>query len=324
MITEHSTSKTQAQAFSFFAFAGNLGVLFGPLIGGSLADPARQYGGPFAQSRFFQHYPYALPAFMTGFVGLSAAVISALFIDETLEPKDTSFGKPTNPPMSTWELIRAPGVAMVLFLSNYILLLGMAYTAVVPVFAYTSVALGGYGFSPLLISGFLAVAGISQSLWTLVVFPPAQKRWGPGGVMRFCAWLWPLTFGLAPLCNTFLRWDWVAAFWVLAPALVVVGSGAAMQVTCVQLALNDISPSSAVLGTLNALLLAMVAGIRAVAPALFASLFATGVKHQILGGYLVFVILFFMAVGTIVAVGYLPEKAQGRPRKKRGEERSEA
>lgn len=33
MITENSTKKTQARAFSYFAFAGNLGIFTGPLIG---------------------------------------------------------------------------------------------------------------------------------------------------------------------------------------------------------------------------------------------------------------------------------------------------
>ena len=33
MITENSTPKTQARAFSFFAFASNLGIFLGPLIG---------------------------------------------------------------------------------------------------------------------------------------------------------------------------------------------------------------------------------------------------------------------------------------------------
>lgn len=33
MITEQSTPKTRARAFSFLAFTGNLGILIGPLIG---------------------------------------------------------------------------------------------------------------------------------------------------------------------------------------------------------------------------------------------------------------------------------------------------
>jgi len=46
-----------------------------------------------------------------------------------------------------------------------------------------------------------------------------------------------------------------------------------------QLALDDIAPSPATLGTLNGLALTLVSGVRAVAPALFASLFAMGVRH---------------------------------------------
>jgi hypothetical protein len=33
MISENSTKKTQAKAFSYFAFAGNLGIFAGPLLG---------------------------------------------------------------------------------------------------------------------------------------------------------------------------------------------------------------------------------------------------------------------------------------------------
>lgn len=38
MITENSTHKTQALAFSFFAFAGNIGIFLGPLIGTKSCD----------------------------------------------------------------------------------------------------------------------------------------------------------------------------------------------------------------------------------------------------------------------------------------------
>lgn len=33
MISENSTPKTQARAFSFFGFTGNLGIFLGPLLG---------------------------------------------------------------------------------------------------------------------------------------------------------------------------------------------------------------------------------------------------------------------------------------------------
>lgn len=36
MLSENSTKHTQARAFSFFAFASNMGIFVGPLIGTSL------------------------------------------------------------------------------------------------------------------------------------------------------------------------------------------------------------------------------------------------------------------------------------------------
>ena len=78
-----------------------------------------------------------------------------------------------------------------------------------------------------------------------------------------------------------------------------------------QLAVNNVSPSPAVLGTLNAVSLAMTSGIRAVAPGLFSSLFATGVRTQFIDGYLIWVVMITMTSILAVSLRYLPEKAKG-------------
>ena len=88
----------------------------------------------------------------------------------------------------------------------------------------------------------------------------------------------------------------------------------------VQLALNDIAPSHATLGTLNGIALAVGAGLRAIAPALFASIFAAGVKHQIFGGYLIWVVLILLASPLIVVLRWLPAKAEGKIKKRIQEE----
>lgn len=82
MISENSTPKTQARAFSLFAFSGNLGIFFGSFLGGALADPASQYPRVFGRIRFFQQYPYATPTVIVGIMGLSSAIIIALFLKE--------------------------------------------------------------------------------------------------------------------------------------------------------------------------------------------------------------------------------------------------
>lgn len=83
----------------------------------------------------------------------------------------------------------------------------------------------------------------------------------------------------------------------------------------VQLALNDIAPSHATLGTLNAIALTIVTATRGIAPALFASIYAFGLKTQIFGGYLIWVVLALLAIALIPVLRWLPAKAEGIIRK---------
>ncbi|KAI8625574.1 MFS general substrate transporter [Xylariaceae sp. FL1651] len=315
MITEHSTRSTQARAFSWFAFAGNLGIFIGPLIGGALADPVGLYPGVFKGIKFFEEYPYALSSFVVGSIGLTAVVTSALFIEETLhrETKNDNEAGPSTPrphPSSTWELLKAPGVGIVLYNYGHVMVLAMAYTAIVPVFWATRVGLGGLGFDPLRISLFMGLTGLSQAVWLLILFPPLQHRIGTNGVMRLCAVAYPFFMAVMPCLNAILRQDTPegnTAFWVLAPIILSIGPGVSMSFTAVQLALNDVSPSHETLGMLNALALTLMSGLRSFSPALFSSLFAIGARNQFFFGYLVWVILVILAIGFIISTRFLPE-----------------
>ncbi|KAK3329783.1 MFS general substrate transporter [Apodospora peruviana] len=336
MISEHSTSKTQARAFSWFSFTGNLGILFGPLIGGALADPAAQYPRFFKNVQFFVDYPYALPSFTVGCIGVSAVVVTALFAKETLKREnvigsisgDNNIGSSTGGdtggdvndvtklvstavPLSAWEIMKSPGVPIVLYTYGHVMLLAFAYTAIVPLFMFTPIDLGGFGFSPLQISLFIGLNGLAQAIWILLVFPPLQHRIGTNGVLRVCALAYPLFFAIMPSFSMLLREGSpasVRAFWVIAPAALCIGCGISMSFTAIQLALNDVSPSPAVLGTLNSLALSLVSGVRAFSPALFASLFAVSARNQwLLWGYSIWVLMVACAVGFTVVSRYLPD-----------------
>lgn len=318
MISEHSTSKTQARAFSWFAFAGHMGILVGPLIGGPLADPAHQFPSLFNNVQFFHDYPYALPNIAVGFFCIVVTVVAALFVTETLPKKTPSDGatessdpaaaKPAQ--LSTMQLLKSPGVAMVLYLYGHIMLIAFAYTAIIPVFWFTPVELGGYGLPPLHISLLMGVNGLAQALWTLVVFPPLQRRIGTSGVLRVCAVAGPFLYAGSPLFNVLLRLGGEGAervFWFTLPPALALGCGVCLAFTAVQLALNDVAPNPRILGTLNALALTEVSGIRAVSPALFTSLFAVGVRTQWVWGYFIWVVLAVIALIYTVASRYIPE-----------------
>jgi MFS family permease len=326
MVAEHSTTKTQARAFSWFAFSGNLGLFLGPLMGGALANPASQYPGIFGGIRFFEEYPYALSSLVVALVGATAAVSSACFVEETLVKRPTadSDGAETgsNAPiqrgeLSTWELLTSPGVSMVIYTYGHIMVLAFAYTAIIPVFWFTPVHLGGYAFTPLQISLMMGLNGAAQAAWLLLVFPPLQRRIGSNGVIRLCASAYPAFFILCPIGNVLLRKGTDAAitvFWVFVPVTLVIGCGVSMSFTAIQLALNDISPSLRVLGTLNALAMTGISCLRAFSPALFTSLFALGARTQLAGGYAIWIVMVLVSSGLSLAVKYLPEPKKAHKR----------
>jgi len=225
--------------------------------------------------------------------------------------------------MTTLEVIKAPGVAMVLAIYGGVMLTALANTAVSPVFMFTSVLRGGYGFSPLYISIFIALAGFSQSFWTLAVFPPLHKRIGTRGILRVTSAVLPVLFLVNPINNQLLKHNQITAFWIIAPIMMLLGGFYSQAFTSVQLAVNDITPTPAALGTLNGVALTLVAGIRAIAPALFASLFAFGARTQILGGYLIWLIMIAMSIAVGILVLYLPEKAYGIVKKTNEEDNEE-
>lgn len=282
-------------------------------------------------TQFFRDYPYILPGMTTSALALSAAVVTLLFVNEvrlSLTQNSTACLRKTqtldvqkikstskDAPMTTWQLIKSPGVSRVLLIYNYIAFMAFSFTAVNSVFLYTPVELGGLGFQPELIAATIGLAGASQAVWLLLGFPALHKRVGTGQVLRYAAYSWPIYFAMHSGFNFLLRYGLEIPFWVLAPPALMIFSGVAMAFGATQLAVNDIAPSHETFGTLNAIVLALQSGIRAFAPALATSIYATGVKYRILGGQLFWLVIIVVALGLIGVLRLLPEKAEGRVRK---------
>lgn len=323
MVGDISTTKTQAMAFSWFAFAGNVGIFLGPIIGGFLADPVTQYPSVFGGNAFLTKYPYALPGFVCGGLTLSAALTSALFLEETLTPGSkhadaattttttTTSAPPTKQVDYTMrELIKAPGVVIVIVIYSWVLLLAFAFTALLPVVLFTPVNLGGIGFSSFLISLYMAAQGFSQALWLILIFPFLHRRIGTKRVLRLCGLGYPAFFIGYIIMNSCLRNGSEPArvwFWIIGGTICFIGPGVSMAYTGIQLALNDVAPSPRTLGTLNAMAMTVASAIRSFVPGVTTAVFAIGVRNQILGGHLVWAILIPIAAALVVAMNWLPE-----------------
>ncbi|KAK4200177.1 putative permease of the major facilitator superfamily [Triangularia verruculosa] len=327
MISEQcgQRSKKQAKAFGWFSIANNLGISIGPLLGGALAEPVRQYPVLFKGWKWLEEYPYVLSSLVIGGLGLICAAVVGWSVEETLDRKgeDRQVEK-----MSVWELMKSPGVGIVLVVNGWIMLLAYSYTAILPVFWFTEVDLGGFGFSPVQISWLMGLTGLSQAVWMLAIFPPLQARIGTNGVMRVCAKAYPLFFALGPVFSMLLRTGnpaLVTVFWALAPLAFCFGSGVSMSFTAIQLAVSDVAPSTRTLGTLTSISQAVVSGMRSFSPATFASLFALSVKAQwLLEGYSIWVLMVTMAFGFTVLSLRLPDYEQlKKEREARAEEETQ-
>lgn len=71
----------QPRAFSILPTVYTVGGIFGPGLGGILANPAKAYPKTFGNSVFFQAFPYALPNIVTGIFFIISILIGFLFLN---------------------------------------------------------------------------------------------------------------------------------------------------------------------------------------------------------------------------------------------------
>jgi len=77
----------QARAYSVMPFVWCLGSIIGSGLGGTLADPVRNYPDYFAPGSIFEKYPYLLPNLVCTGVVLFGMIVGILFLEETHEDK---------------------------------------------------------------------------------------------------------------------------------------------------------------------------------------------------------------------------------------------
>ncbi|KAI9591301.1 major facilitator superfamily domain-containing protein [Syncephalis fuscata] len=84
MVAEISDKTNQARAFSFIPLSFVMGSIFGPLIGGILADPAHQYPDTIGKIPILRQYPYLLPCIVCASIAFVGFIMAFLFLEETL------------------------------------------------------------------------------------------------------------------------------------------------------------------------------------------------------------------------------------------------
>ncbi|KAH6573462.1 hypothetical protein BASA60_006010 [Batrachochytrium salamandrivorans] len=84
MIGEITDSSNRGIAFAYWESAFGIGTIVGPILGGLLVDPARQFPEWFGNCQLFIRFKYLLPCLAGSLVSLISAVIGYVYVEETL------------------------------------------------------------------------------------------------------------------------------------------------------------------------------------------------------------------------------------------------
>jgi MFS family permease len=90
-LTVDVSEADRAQAFALLPFMFGLGSVIGPVIGGFLADPVKNYPPVFGNlgwiTEFLTTYPYFLPSFIASCICFCGWIFGILFLEESLMGK---------------------------------------------------------------------------------------------------------------------------------------------------------------------------------------------------------------------------------------------
>jgi len=315
VLAEITDATNKARAFSLLPMSNAIGMILGPMIGGYLAQPTKQYPALFGNVEFLASYPYFLPCFIAGITNLLAVVLGVFYLEETLELKkarpkvplntevDADFDE-LNPdddvppqPKSKFSELFTPTVVSVLLVSMSVFFQTSSWNTIIPIFAYTRYSDGGLGLNFNQIGTALTTNGFTAVVIQTAVFPYLQRKWGTVTVFRKILVVWPVAFALLPA----IRWlekqqterygsdaGARAALFSLIGVLALKSVGG-MAMVCTALLVNSAAPSPSSFGALNGLAQTCSAFSRTFAPVITGALFSASIDKHYLGGNLIWV-----------------------------------
>ncbi|THH18400.1 hypothetical protein EUX98_g8965 [Antrodiella citrinella] len=337
IVGELTDETNQSTAFPLYDIVAAVGLMVGPLIGGTFVDFASKSADSIPHDgvrSIFERNPYLLPNIVTTVLALLICGLAFGVLDETLpahrlkpptqitpastssdllpaaddeEPKDDET-------LSAWHLLTIPVVRSIC-VSTFILgFLAAGFNVGVVLVAYTDVRNGGLSLSPQQIGFALSIMGglsifLKLSLtWILRPDPNSGQSVSDKLTSLFTKTMgtWPVTF------VGFIVLAWVSRgngevlnglMWFTLSVVMFLSRIGCIPFTLIMLLVKENTPTPASLGTLNGLTELVQAISIVISPPLVGSLFALSISHHVLGGYLwVAFYVFSSVVGAIIAI----------------------
>lgn len=205
----------------------NVGILIASFIGGTFGS-SKAFPTLTSALPIFETYPYLLPNVLAALLPLIAAVLAAVYLEETLPPKDelklgyaasddTLAGSDDGDSMKEETSLKAlftPHINSIMFSFAILSLLGGAQTALQPLFAFTPVRDGGLGFGEKQIGIAMSIRSVATIGVQLLAFPWLQRKVGTLRLFRWLMVLWLPTYLGLPLCNALARTNHPIGVWI--------------------------------------------------------------------------------------------------------------
>ncbi|TKY49802.1 zinc induced facilitator 1 [Spatholobus suberectus] len=185
----------QALGLSTVCAAWGVGLVFGPALGGYLAQPVEKYPYLFSKDSFWDRFPYFLPCFVISTFAFAVAIAS-IWLPETLHNHSASIDntealengssgadkdkmiQKNKSVFRNWPLMSSIIIYCVFALHD------AAYSEVFSLWAVSPQWMGGLNFTTDDVGNVLAVSGFAIIIFQLGLYQSIQKVCGPVGLAR--------------------------------------------------------------------------------------------------------------------------------------------
>ncbi|KAF7967565.1 hypothetical protein HWV62_33761 [Athelia sp. TMB] len=201
-----------------------------------------------------------------------------------------------------------PPVVLTVSAYGLVAVLDMALRGLWPVFYSTALDYGGLGLPPPAVGLVMGSFGLANGLFQAAFFARIVARAGVrrvllGGIAAFV----PL-FAMFPLVHAAARRGAWPVAWAGLALQFVFAISMDMSYGCVFIYLSAAAPNKHSRGATNGLAQTVVSVVRAIGPAASTSLFAASVKHNLLGGYAVYLVLMVLSGLSLIVVARMPRE----------------
>ncbi|CAK5268662.1 unnamed protein product [Mycena citricolor] len=303
----------RADAFVYLPIIWAAGCSLAPLIGGTLARPHDTFPALFS-GQFWIDFPYFLPCLVSGIpLFISWFIVLAFFKETVKQRRHSDSESPERPaqtgPLSLKTLISLQPVRA--SISNYVTLgfLNTTMDALLPLFLAMPLEFGGLDLSPPQIGLILSTYGIAMGLFQFFLFGRFVDRFGEKRVFVHGISATLPAFALFPVISLAARvaGGTNALVWTLVGCLLLCAALVDTAYGAIFIFITSSAPASS-RGSVNGIAQTSVAVARAIGPALATSLFSFSVQYNLLGGYLVYLVLCACACASIFLSRVLPEE----------------